>query len=62
MTTLSKRKSRLRFKTDAVIRGRNLVVEVEPYLLTIREARSRTAYQVSWESVYWLAVKKAVRQ
>ncbi len=61
MTTLSKRKTRLRFKTEAMIRGRQIVVEAEPHILRMREAGTRHNYELSWEAAYWLAVKKAVR-
>lgn len=61
MTDLAKRKTRLRFKTSAVIRGRNIIIEAEPHILKVREAGRRFTYELSWEAVYWLAVKKAVR-
>jgi len=60
MTELSKRKTRLRFKTDAMIRGRRIIIEAHPLTLTIREEGRRAGYELDWESAYWMACKKAV--
>ena len=62
MTELAKRKSRLRFKTAAMVRGRAIVVEAEPHIVKLRESGCRMSVEVSWEAVYWLACKKAVRR
>jgi len=62
MTELAKRKTKLRFVTAAEIRGRKVVIEAEPYLLRVREQGRRYSYELSWEAVYWLAVKKAVQK
>ncbi len=60
MTDLKTRKTRLRFKTEAMIRGRRIVIEVEPQLFRMREEGRRHSYELSWEGAYWVAVKKAV--
>jgi hypothetical protein len=60
MTDLKTRKTCLRFKTEATIRGRQLIVEVEPHLFRMREAGRRHSFELSWEGAYWVAVKKAV--
>lgn len=61
MTDLATRKTKLRFATSATIKGRQLVIEAEPHIVRIREKGLRHSYEISWEAIYWLAIKKAVR-
>jgi hypothetical protein len=59
VTRLAARKTQLRFEADTVVRGRTLICEPTPYLCRLREKGRRTWFEVSWESVYWLAAKIA---
>lgn len=59
MTALSRRKTRLTFETDNVIRGRALVVEPEPLVCVIRRKGTRVRYAINWESVYVYAAEIA---
>jgi hypothetical protein len=64
MTSLAKRKSRLVIQTEDCIRERGKLREVQieahPYYATVKLKGMRVSYQVSWASVYGLAVKQAV--
>ncbi len=45
------------------IARRQMVVELHPGFIRFREKRSRTAWHISWESVYWKAAEiQAQRQ
>ena len=57
MSKLSQRKRKAVFETDGAIRGRPLVVELTPPLAFIREKGRRARYEISWEGIYWLAIK-----
>lgn len=56
---LDKRKTRLSFVTSSTFRyrgkEREIVVEAQPYLATVRLAGTQQRYAVSWTSVYQLA-------
>lgn len=64
MTALSKRKSRLLISTEDSVydsgRRREVMLEAHPYHATIRLKGMKTTFEVSWASVYQLAVKQAV--
>ena len=62
MTTLSKRKTKLRFETDNIVRGRNLMVEVEPLICTLRLKGKRMRYSINWETVFCAAAEIAARK
>jgi hypothetical protein len=51
MTLLSKRKTKLIFETDNVVRGRTLVVEPERLVCNIRLKGTRKRYTINWETV-----------
>jgi hypothetical protein len=64
MTALSERRSRLRIETSECKResGRNreILLEAHPYHAVVRLKGMRSGYEISWASVYDLAVKQAV--
>lgn len=63
MTAISERKTRLRARTSASVRGRELVVELTPHECIIREAGRRTGYAVPWRAVYETGARlKAIEQ
>lgn len=39
------------------IARRQMIVELHPSFIRFREKRSRTAWDISWESVYWNAAE-----
>jgi hypothetical protein len=63
---LSDRKSRLVFTTSATFRYRGklreIVVEPEPHVVSLRLAGTRLRYTCSWTSVYELAGEIFARQ
>ena len=59
MTTL--RKPIKRELPEPVAR-RKMVVELHPGFIRFREKRSRTAWDISWESVYWRAAEIQARR
>ena len=59
MTRLADRKTRLQFQTDALIGRRTLVIHPTPLTCILREKGRRRSYEVSWQSVFWLAAKVA---
>ena len=44
------------------IAHRQMVVEFHPAFIRFREKRSRTVWDISWESVYWKAAEIQARQ
>ena len=44
------------------IARRQIVVELHPGFIRFREKRSRTAWDISWESVYWKAAEIKARE
>jgi hypothetical protein len=64
VTALSDRKSRLRIETSDTRREcgtyREVIIEAHPYHATVRLKGLKTSYEISWASVYDLAVKQAV--
>jgi hypothetical protein len=44
------------------IAHRQMVVELHPSFIRFREKRSRTAWDISWESVYWKAAEIQARR
>jgi len=44
------------------IAHRQMVVELHPGFIRFREKRSRTAWDISWESVYWKAAEIEARK
>jgi hypothetical protein len=44
------------------IAHRQIVVELYPGFIRLREKRSRTAWDISWESVYWKAAEIEARK
>ena len=62
MTLIAKRKSVMRGETAVQIQKRELIVEIRPCTVFIRQKGRRTGYEVSWESIYILgAAKEAER-
>ena len=59
MTRIGKRKTKLTFEVDTTIRGRNLILTPKTHTLAIREKGLRKGFEVSYESIYWLAAKVA---
>lgn len=39
------------------IAHRQVIVEIHPRFVRLREKRSRTAWDISWESIYWKAAE-----
>jgi len=62
MTALSRRKTRLSFETDNVVRGRSLVVEPQPLICMIRRKGTRVRYAINWESVFMFAAEIAANR
>ena len=66
MTSLANRKTRLRFTTCDAIRERGklreIVLEPHPYTVTIRLLGLRRSFELSYASIYNLAVLKHVEQ
>lgn len=64
MTALTERKSRLRIETSDTCREsgayREVILEAHPFHAIVRLKGLRTSYEVSWSSIYSLAVKQAV--
>ena len=60
MSKVSQRKRKAIFETDGTIRGRPLILEVTPRLAIIREKGRRARCEISWEGIFWLAVKARV--
>jgi len=59
MTALAKRKTKLRFETASMERGRPLVVEAQPRGLWIWPKGKRVPYGVPWDAIYSLGWKLA---
>ena len=62
MTILSKRKTRLTFETDNIVRGRSIVVEPEPLVCTLRLKGQRHRMSINWETVLMAAAEIAARK
>ena len=62
MTILSKRKTRLSFETDNLVRGRALVVEPEPLVCNIRLKGTRKRYAINWATVFMHAAEIAANR
>jgi hypothetical protein len=64
MTALSRRKTKLVIQTDDCIRERGKLREVQieahPYFATVKLKGMRQTYEISWGSVYALAVRQSV--
>jgi hypothetical protein len=58
-TTQSRRVKR---ETGALFQGRNLVIELGPYEVSIRPKGTRCAYRVSYAQIFRLGAENAVRQ
>jgi hypothetical protein len=61
VTALAKRKTKARLETSATVRGRALVVEAQPFMLSIRPKGKRIAYAVPWDAIYSLGAKLAAK-
>jgi hypothetical protein len=57
MTALARRKTRLRFETSDLVRGRAVMVDVTPYTATLRLKGQRKGLEISWAGIYWQAAK-----
>jgi len=57
MTPLSPIRKTVR-ETNAVVRGKRLVVELTPHTLLIRPKGARWAYEVDWDAVFMLGAKQ----
>ena len=44
------------------IAHRQLVVELYPSFVRLREKRSRTVWDISWENIYWKAAEIQARK
>lgn len=44
------------------IAHRQMVVELHPGFVRLREKRSRTVWDISWESIYWKAAEIQARK
>ena len=62
MTQLSRRKTRLTFETDTLVRRRAIIVEPEPLICVVRLKGTRQRLALSWESVYVRAAEIAAEQ
>lgn len=62
MTALAKRKTRLSFETDTLVRRRPVVVEPEPLVCVVRLKGTRQRYAISWETVFMHAAEIAARK
>lgn len=62
MTAIAQRKTRLRFETSGTVRGRGVIIEADAYLARVRLKGMRTAYEISWEGIYWQAAKVAAEK
>lgn len=62
MTTLSRRKTRLTFETDNLLRRRPIVVEPEPLVCVLRLKGTRQRYAINWETIYLHAAEIAARK
>ena len=49
-------------KTSVQIKGRDLIVELFPGYLKIRESRCRTSFPITWNSVYIQAARIAAER
>ena len=58
MTLIAKRKRAFRGETEVRVQHRSLIVEVRPYTVFVRQKGRRIGYEVDWESIFCLAVKK----
>lgn len=59
MTRLRNRKSKLKFETENILRGRPVVAQAHPDYITVRLKGQRTSFDVSWSSIYYLGAKVA---
>ncbi len=59
MSRLIQRKSKLKFETANVLQGRAVVVEAQPHYLRVRLKGQRTAFEVSYSSIYYLGARVA---
>jgi len=62
VTALAKRKTRLSFETDTLVRRRPVVVEPEPLVCVVRLKGTRQRYAISWETVFMHAAEIAARK
>jgi hypothetical protein len=66
MTSLAKRKSRLRFTTCDTVRERRklreVVIDAHSHYCDVRLAGLRTSYPISYAAIYTAAVKIAVEK
>lgn len=66
MTALEKRKSRLVVEASDCIRERGklreVTLELHPYTMSVRLKGMRQSFEVSYASIYNLAVKQAVEK
>ena len=58
MTAIAQRKTVMRGETETRVQHRSLIVEVRPYTVFVRQKGRRIGYEVDWESIFCLAVKK----
>ena len=63
MTALNSRKTKLRFETSTLYRGRTLIVTASPLYASIREKGRREGSEVMipWDAVYELGFRIAAR-
>lgn len=59
MRKLVQRKHRLVFETPCVIRGRPLMIEVEPFGVELREKGRRSRIPITWAQIYNRAAEMA---
>lgn len=52
MTALSERKRRLAFTTDNLVRGREIVVEPEALVCSLRLKGTRQRYTINWTTIF----------
>jgi hypothetical protein len=66
MTPLSKRKSRLQFMTDDVVREkgklRQVIVEAHPGYCSVRLSGLRSGFSISYGGIYAFAARRAAEQ
>ncbi len=62
MSKLSARETRLTLETSATFRGRQIIAQIHPLTVTVREKGRRMRYEVSWEGIFVLAAKLAAER
>lgn len=62
MTDLTKRKTRLVILTPYTERGREIIAEVKPWGIELREKGRRLRYPIPWGSIYHRAAEIYVEE